>query len=434
MQPFSLLPAMLLLAAASAQEATWTCPAASNTNATIALDDKNYTYNIQCDTHYFGDEITRFYVQDSNLQTCAQSCSQHQDANAPCKAATVVSMTSTCILRSAVGDIAQRPGLLTAVLESVVSCGTSRHEIAKRVRVCDVSPNISRRRPRFLVSLEYLQHSRRLKAVKIPSLDPSTISRLNVPSQITFAMMRRSQNKAPETLNADFFELLDEADVLKQEIEQAKGNVGRLKDALLQAEQEQSEKECKLDENLSQQLEIRKRIKQLASQAKFESDLQQTPQLPTRKRIKLGSPDATYDARPTALPSSTQDRPGLVPNPVWSQATWKDYLILAKDQVQLNGYTCLNHKFANIVLVDDAWHELFCQMCGANCSKDGWKGDFFCMDALKIHMTKAHWDAVGHYRSELEDSDIVKDFHKLSAEEIKALRSGKMTIKAVRGY
>lgn len=119
MQLVSFLPATLLLAAASAQETTWTCPGASNTNATLAVGDKVYSYNIQCDTHYLGDEITRFYVQDSNLQTCAQSCSEHQDGIAPCKAATVVSMTSTCILRSTVGDVAQRPGLLTAVLESV---------------------------------------------------------------------------------------------------------------------------------------------------------------------------------------------------------------------------------------------------------------------------------------------------------------------------
>ncbi|KAF7198471.1 hypothetical protein HII31_00210 [Pseudocercospora fuligena] len=245
-------------------------------------------------------------------------------------------------------------------------------------------------------------------------------------------MMRRSQHRAPEALNADLFELLDEADVLKQELEQAKGNVNRLKHPLLQAEQEQTEKECKLDENLSRQLDIRQQVKQLASQAKFESDLQQTPQPSSRKRIKPSSPDDTYSARPSALPASTQDRPGLVPNPEWSKATWKDHVILTKDQVEFKGYTYLNNELTSIVLVDNAWHELFCQICGANSSRDA-KGDFFRMDSLKIHMTKAHGDDVGHYPSEIEDSDIAKDFHQLSAEEIKALRSGKMTIKTVRG-
>ncbi|EME79702.1 uncharacterized protein MYCFIDRAFT_199383 [Pseudocercospora fijiensis CIRAD86] len=342
MQLFSLLPATLLLAAVSAQETTWSCPAASNTNATIAVGDKNYNYNIQCDTHYFGDEVTRFYVQDSNLEACAKSCSEHQEGSAPCKAATVVSMTSTCILRSSVGDIAQRPGLLTAVLESV-AC----------VRRFSCFP---RQGPHFPV--------------------------WSAPTR----QMREGHQDPP--------------------IESIHGISADRAIAL-----------------------------HLTTQTSMESRPQQMPlpQPPSRKRTKLSSSNTINPAIPDALHNSASHRPGLVPNPEWSQATWKDHIILAKDQFASSGHIYINKRFTNVELIENCWYEMFCPFCGANNPKRE-EESFFKSEALKKHMRISHRnDSYAHYPRGIEDSDLVRLTHVLSHDEVKALRSGKMIVKTVRG-
>lgn len=118
MNPLHLLSTLLLptLTLAQSSAATFTCPADSNKNATILAGTQPYTYNIQCDTHYLGDEITRFYTADG-LKACAEACSNHQWEEKPCRSATIVKTTSTCILRSSVGEIAQRPYVECAVLQ-----------------------------------------------------------------------------------------------------------------------------------------------------------------------------------------------------------------------------------------------------------------------------------------------------------------------------
>ncbi|KXT02774.1 hypothetical protein AC579_4621 [Pseudocercospora musae] len=257
------------------------------------------------------------------------------------------------------------------------------------------------------------------------------ITQLSMPSKITSAMMRRSQHRAPEALNADLLELLDEADVLKQDIEQAKAYVDRHKEALAHAEKQQVEKESKLEQNLSQQLEIRR---QLATQFRMESSQQQMSRPPSKKRTKLSSSNTIEPATPDAVPNPSCHRPGLVPNPDWSQATWKDHVILANDQFELNRHIYINQLFTNVELIDNSWYEMFCPFCGANTPRRGEEQDFFKEGALKAHMRVSHRDDLyKRYPGGIDDSELVSLSHMLSRDEIKALRSGKMIVKTVRG-
>lgn len=117
MQLLPLIPATLLLATASAQEATWKCPGAPDKDVPLVVGSKTYKYKIKCDTQFLGDEITRFYA-NFDLKACAKACSEHQDNPAPCESATIVKVTGICILRSSVGEVVQSPYVECALLDS----------------------------------------------------------------------------------------------------------------------------------------------------------------------------------------------------------------------------------------------------------------------------------------------------------------------------
>ncbi|CAK4034674.1 Hypothetical predicted protein [Lecanosticta acicola] len=90
-------------------------------SATLLAGTQPYVFAIHCGAHYLGDEITRFSTTTTSttgagLRACAEACANHQWVAKPCRSATLVEPTSTCILRSSVGEVAGSAYVDCAVL------------------------------------------------------------------------------------------------------------------------------------------------------------------------------------------------------------------------------------------------------------------------------------------------------------------------------